>query len=123
MTTHKPSNLSQLELEYDNQRKALFLWLANITPSSQVNENLKVCTTDDLMHIFDIGYRHACTQIQHQIKRDGSSQFNSAHMQELLDGQILASFSLGRQGHTDQEKNQLRKKLFQQFIAKSPFEV
>jgi hypothetical protein len=123
MTTHKPSNILQLELDYDNQRKALFLWLANITPSSQVNEIIKDCTTDDLMHIFDIGYRHACTQIQYLIKRDGSSKFKSAHMQELLDEQIFASFSLGRQGHTDQEKNKLRQKQFQQFAANNPFEI
>jgi hypothetical protein len=122
MKSHTHDNTLQLELEYDNQRKALFLWLANITPSSQVNEPIKNCSTDDLMHIFDMGYRHACMQIKHQFSLVGSSNFNSLHMQELLDKIVLTSFSLGRQGHTDQEKNQLRRNQFQKFVANNPFE-
>jgi len=120
MPNHNPQTIRQRELAYDNHRKALFLWLADITPSSQVNEHLKDCTTDEVMHFFDMGYRHACTQIQQAIKMHGAGPQQADRLLHTLDELILASFSLGRQGHTDRDKNLWRKVRFEEFSANNP---
>jgi hypothetical protein len=109
-----------LEREYDNERKSQFLWFSEITPSSEIHKLLKNCSTDEMMHFFDMGFRYAMLKIQNSVNElDNSNCFNNYHeLKENLKNDIRqrveASFTLNINSHTDHTNSKIRKRDFHQ---------
>ncbi len=119
------SETREFEREYDNERKSQFLWFSDVTPNSEIHKLIKNCSTDDLMHIFDLGYRYALIKTEQKIQDlDNISSFKSFNelKNDLINDinqKIDISFTSNINGHTDKSKSSIRMQEFNNIYRKT----